>query len=92
MKRFFLALAILAFFAYSLSAQEATTNKLYLEITETGLPENNTIGAMVRVEVPDASAAATLRDELVSRFFAGKTYTAKLHTHRTDAPCESVDL
>lgn len=65
---------------------------LYLEIEETNLPENSTIGSQIRVEVASSEAAVTLKDELVTRFFANKTYISKLHTHRTDAPCEVVEL
>lgn len=66
--------------------------KLYLEMDETNLPEGSTVGVTLRVPVESAEAAVVLRDELATRFFAGLTFTARLHVHRTDGPCEVQDL
>lgn len=65
---------------------------LYLELEETNLPEGSTVGVTLRVPVESAEAAPALRDELVTRFFSGLQFTARLHVHRTDGPCEVQDL
>lgn len=65
---------------------------LYLEIQQTGLPETDPVGAIIRIPVESREAAILLRDELAPRFFAGLQFTARLHVHRTDGPCETQEL
>ena len=93
MKKFvFCLLIISALFVYSAQAQSTSEPILYLEINETNLPENSTVGLSIRLPVTSEAEAITLRDELVQRFFQGVTYTAQLHIHRTDGPCEVTPL
>ena len=65
---------------------------IFLEMNQTELPENDTVGLTVRLPVESKEAALALRDELATRFFAGVAYTSQLHTHNTDAPCEVEPL
>lgn len=92
MKRLMLVAVVLCVFALSLGAQTAQEPVMFLEMTETGLPENQTVGVMVRVRVADRDAALVLKDELAGRFFAGIPHQATLHIHRVDGPCEVEPL
>jgi hypothetical protein len=65
---------------------------LLLEIEQTNLPENCTVGANVRLPVETREAAVTLKEELLTRFFSGMTYVSRLHVHSTVVPCTTEEI
>ena len=91
MKRFLFIAFLLCACALSLTAQTHDPI-MFLEVTQTGLPETETVGVSIRVQVPNREAALALRDEIAGRFFVGIPHQDTIHIHRTDGPCETEPL